>query len=73
MPERNLQYIKHILDAIKDIEAFVSGYTKDTFVTDRKTFNASIRMFEIIGEATKRISIDFKTNTIISSGKKCRA
>ena len=60
MPERNIQYLKHILDCIKDVEAFVEGHTEKTFVSDKKTFNASIRMFEVIGEATKRISTDFK-------------
>src|SRR5437764_1140407 len=60
MSERDLQYLKHILDCIKDVETFVVGHTQTTFVTDKKIFNASIRMFEIIGEATKRIKSDFK-------------
>lgn len=61
MPERNLKYLKHIFDCINDIETFVEGYNENTFINDKKTFNASIRMFEVIGEATKRISADFKT------------
>lgn len=62
MPERDLQYLEHILESINDIQIFVKGYTKETFVNDKKTFNAVIRMFEVIGEATKRISLDFKKN-----------
>ena len=61
MPERNLKYLKHIFDCINDIETFVEGYNENTFINDKKTFNASIRMFEVIGEATKRIGADFKT------------
>lgn len=59
MPEKDLTYLKHILDCINDIELFVEGYTMETFLSDKKTFNSSIRMFEIIGEASKRLSPAF--------------
>ena len=57
----DLIYLNHILDCINDIEAFVVDFTEETFIQDKKTFNSSIRMFEIIGEATKRVSADLKT------------
>ena len=58
--KENITYLNHILDCITDIESFVAGYTKETFVTDKKTFNSCIRMFEVIGEATKRLSSEIK-------------
>jgi len=54
-------YLKHILDCIVDIESFSLGYTKESFLVDKKTFNSCIRMFEVIGEATKRISPELKS------------
>jgi uncharacterized protein with HEPN domain len=54
-------YLNHILDCINDIEDFVVDFTEDEFIHDKKTFNSSIRMLEIIGEATKRLSSDLKT------------
>jgi uncharacterized protein with HEPN domain len=62
VPDRDLTYLKHILDCINDIELFVEGYTEDEFVSDKKTFNSSIRMFEVIGEATKKISTELKND-----------
>lgn len=61
MIERDALYLKHILDCIVDIEEFVIGYTEETFVNDKKTFNASIRMFEVIGEVAKKLSDEFKS------------
>jgi len=50
-------FIAHILDAI----ACIREYTKDgepAFFADRKTQDAVIRNFEIIGEAVKQLPAD---------------
>jgi len=50
-------FIAHILDAI----ACIREYTKDgesAFFADRKTQDAVIRNFEIIGEAVKQLPLD---------------
>ena len=50
-------FIAHILDAI----ACIREYTKDgktAFLADRKTQDAVIRNFEIIGEAVKQLPAD---------------
>ena len=60
MLNRDIIYLKQILDCINDIESFVEGYSEETFVNDKKTFNSCIRMFEVVGEATKRLSQEFK-------------
>jgi uncharacterized protein with HEPN domain len=53
-------FIAHILDAISCIRE----YTKDgepAFFADRKTQDAVIRNFEIIGEAVKQLPADLTT------------
>jgi uncharacterized protein with HEPN domain len=49
-------YLEDILDAIDSIETYTKGLTYLDFVSDRKTVDAVIRNFEIIGEATKHVS-----------------
>jgi len=55
-------YIEHILSSINSIQEYISGLSLETFLEDRKTQDAVVRQFEIIGEATKRISLDFRDN-----------
>jgi uncharacterized protein with HEPN domain len=55
-------YIEHILNSINSIQEYISGLSLEIFLDDRKTQDAVVRQFEIIGEATKRISSDFQDN-----------
>ena len=50
-------YVEDIIDAINSITAYTKGLTYEQFVSDRKTVDAVIRNFEIIGEATKHIPL----------------
>jgi len=52
-------YLRHILDAIEKIESYTS-VGKDIFMTTAHWQDAAIRNLEIIGEAAKRLSDDFK-------------
>jgi len=52
-------YLEHILEAISKIEIFVSGLTQIDFDRNVMIQDAVIRNFEIIGEATKKISKPF--------------
>ena len=56
----NLLYLKDILDSIDAIQSFINGISFEYFINDRKTFSATIRELEIIGEASGRISIEVK-------------
>ncbi|MDO8517294.1 MAG: DUF86 domain-containing protein [Nanoarchaeota archaeon] len=56
----NLIYIKHILESIKNIEEFTKGINKEKFSNDNLRQNAVIRQLEIIGEASKNLSEEFK-------------
>lgn len=54
-------YLKHILDAISDTEQFISELSQECFFRDREKQYAVLRALEVIGEATKNLSIELKT------------
>jgi uncharacterized protein with HEPN domain len=49
-------YLQDMLESIAAIEAFVYGLDYNAFVGDRKTYSATLRELEIIGEACGRVS-----------------
>jgi len=53
-------YIEHILESIKRIKSYLTGKDHLAFSEDFITQDAIVRQLEIIGEATKRISKDFR-------------
>jgi uncharacterized protein with HEPN domain len=53
-------YLKHIIDAISDIEKFAEGMTKEGFYESKEKQYAILRALEIIGEATKSLSSGLK-------------
>lgn len=57
MIKDNFLYIDHILDSI---EKYVENLTVHDFTENELIQDAVIRNFEIIGEATKRLSKDFR-------------
>lgn len=48
-------YVKDILEAITKIREYTKEYTYKQFINDQKTVDATIRNFEIIGEAINQI------------------
>ena len=53
-------FLENILESIRAIESYIVDLSFDDFVADRKTFSATIREFEIIGEAVANISEETK-------------
>lgn len=53
-------YIDHILQSIDLILGYISDKDHDSFLIDNRTQDAVVRQLEIIGEATKRISREFR-------------
>lgn len=49
-------YLRHILDAIDQIEEYVAGLDYEGFLRTRLVQDGVIRQLEIIGEATKNLS-----------------
>lgn len=58
--------LNDILDSAEAISTFTYGYDYEQFLNDRKTRDAVIRNFEIIGEAANRLPEEYKDqmNTI---------
>ncbi len=54
-------YLKHILDAAAHIQNFLGGMTKKDFQKNLLVQSAVIRQLEIVGEAVKNLSGEFKT------------
>ena len=60
--ERDAAYLWDMLDAARTIQKFATGVSFEEFLRDRKLQLAIERCVEIIGEASRRISDDFKTD-----------
>jgi len=58
--EKDKLYIKHILDAIAAIEQFIQSVEFEGFVENKLLQDGVVRELEIIGEASKKLSPDFK-------------
>ncbi|MBF0328586.1 MAG: DUF86 domain-containing protein [Nitrospirae bacterium] len=57
---RDKDFVGDILEAIEYISSYTNGMTYKEFLDDRKTRDAVVRNFEVIGEAAKNIAADFK-------------
>lgn len=53
--QRIPDYLAHILEAIERIHLYVEDMTEIAFLEDKKTQDAVIRNFEIMGEAAHNI------------------
>ena len=60
MVKNNLVFITHILENIEKIESFTKDLAKEGFLKDELKQYAVVRAIEIIGEASKNLSEDFK-------------
>jgi uncharacterized protein with HEPN domain len=57
---RDADLVEDISEAITRIERYTAGLTLDAFLADTKTQDAAVRNLEIIGEAVKSLSSDFR-------------
>jgi uncharacterized protein with HEPN domain len=60
--QRDLGWGLDIVLACRDILDFTSGMTKDAFLADELVRSAVVRKIEVIGEATKRLSPEFRAS-----------
>jgi uncharacterized protein with HEPN domain len=61
MSKYPIEYLKHIRDESNFILSYIDkGITKEDFLNDETLKRAIVRSLEIIGEASKKISADFK-------------
>ncbi|MBI2591832.1 MAG: DUF86 domain-containing protein [Candidatus Brennerbacteria bacterium] len=61
MKDNNV-YLKHILEAIQNIDDYINGLNFNLFSGDKKTVDAVVRELEIIGEAANNLSDKFKNS-----------
>ena len=59
---RDLQYKKDIVEAIEKIWHTTENKAYDEFFKDADMFDACVRRLEIIGEAVKRLSQEYKNS-----------
>lgn len=60
MSKDPLIYLEHIRSCIKKIVDYTEGHTEEDFLKNNMIQDAVIRNFEIIGEASKQLSTDFR-------------
>ena len=61
MSERPVDLLlSDILESIDRIPQYIEGLSFDDFSNDRKTIDAVVRNFEIIGEAANRLPDEFR-------------
>ena len=60
MTKDNSIYLNHILDAISNIISFTNDLDKEGFVNNKLVQDATIRNLEIIGEAAKNLSPEYR-------------
>jgi uncharacterized protein with HEPN domain len=54
-PLRTTDYLRHVVEAIDNIQEYTDGMDAVAFKTDRKTQDAVIRNLEVIGEACNNL------------------
>jgi uncharacterized protein with HEPN domain len=52
--------IEDMLERIQRIERFVAGVERETFLRDEKTADSVVRNLEVIGEAARRLPVEFR-------------
>jgi len=62
MSGSDLELLNHILDEANFVLDTIKGKTKDEILGNGITYRAIIRSIEIIGEASKKLSDDFKSS-----------
>jgi len=63
MNDKSNLFLSHILDSCKNIIEFTKDIDFKTFINKRLIQSAVIRELEIIGEATKNISVDIRKHS----------
>src|SRR5258706_7577108 len=53
-------YLDHILESIESILSYTKGMKEQDFISNKMVKDAVIRNFEVIGEATKRVSKEIR-------------
>ena len=63
MPQRDLPYLQHMLDAVERIRRYLEGVSREDFEADEVLQDAVIRQLEILGEAASRVDTEYRSST----------
>tara|TARA_Y100000310_G_scaffold229774_2_gene232207 strand:+ start:465 stop:815 length:351 start_codon:yes stop_codon:yes gene_type:complete len=55
-----LVFLHHMFESIADVEDSFGGIEKKDFFEDKEKIDATVRRIEVLGEAAKNLSEDFK-------------
>ncbi len=61
MADNQIAYLQDILDNIEILESFMRGVSREAFLSDMEKQFASARALEIVGEASAKLSEDFRS------------
>lgn len=53
-------FVRHMIDAIDEIQDMLKGLSYREFVNDHIRMHACVRLFEILGEAASKLSSDYR-------------
>ena len=53
-------YLLHIVESLQDVSDFLEGKDYEEFIDSKLLINAVVRSFEIAGEATKNLTLEFR-------------
>lgn len=53
-------YLNDISESVRAIEIYLENMDYEKFISDRKTYSATVRELEIIGEAVSKLSDELK-------------
>jgi uncharacterized protein with HEPN domain len=62
MKKDDTVYLRHILDAIEQVEEYTRELSENEFITHSMVQDAVVRQIEIIGEAARNISDEFQAS-----------
>jgi len=60
MKRNDAVYLRHIVDAIACVQGYLAGVSADRFLANRLLQDGVVRQLQIIGEAARNVSDDFK-------------
>lgn len=60
MSKEPIEYLRHIADECAYLQSVNKDLSKEDFLCDETLKRAVVRSLEIIGEATKKIPVDFR-------------
>lgn len=53
-------FLLHIRDSLREVRDFIEGESYESFLENRMLQNAVIRSFEVLGEASRRVSPELR-------------